>query len=348
MADILHLVDDAALGGVNRVLDNQLPLLQGEMQHGRKTVRTIWAIPARTAAKIVFVHFTVSWAKLPYLIALRLRCRGKLVLVEHSYTRAFERHCVPNQTRFRLMLRLAYGLFDHVVAVSYGQTEWLRAAKLVGPERLSTIQPCVDLSQFLTLPLPQRQAGPLRLASYGRLAPQKGLDILIEAMRLVDPQVAELRIAGKGPDAKALLAQAQGLPHVHIEPAFVDPVAFLAEVDAVILPSRWEAYGVVAVESRAAGRPILVAPIDGLVDHVREGTGFCIDGTGPAAIAAAIESLAKQDIRPLAYTERALVEHHFQNFIQHWRFLVTHLLQDSDGERRLSRQFRFLRHAWTG
>ena len=340
MVDVLHLVDDAALGGVNRVLDNQLPLLQGDLRHGRQIVRTTWAVPNRVTAKLVCVHFTVSWAKLPYLLALRWRCRGKLVLIEHSYTRAFERHCVPNKTRFRLMLRLSYSLFDHVVAVSYGQAEWLKAAKLVASDQLTTIQPCVDLSKFLDMPPPQGRTGPLRLGSYGRLAPQKGLDILIEAMRLVDPHVAELRIAGNGPDARALLAQAQGLPHVHVEAAFVDPVAFLAKVDAIILPSRWEAYGVVAVESRAAGRPILVSPIDGLVDHLREGAGFRIDGEGSVAMAAAIKRLAEVDLGPLADFERHAVEHRFADFIQHWRALVAMLLQPPARQGRIKQKIR--------
>ena len=47
-----------------------------------------------------------------------------------------------------------------------------------------------------------------------------------------------------------------------------DPVAAMAAVDAVAMPSRWEAYGLVAIEALAARRPLLVNDIDGLSDHI--------------------------------------------------------------------------------
>ena len=327
MVDVLHLVDDPALGGVNRVLANQLPQLQGEFIHERRMVRTVRNLPPFEPAKVVCVHFTVSWAKLPYLIALRRQCPGKLVLVEHSYTGAYEEHCVPDKKRFRSMLRLAYGLFDQVVAVSYGQAAWLRSADLVPFDRLTTIRQCVDLTAFLDVPLPPVRSGPLRLGSYGRLVTQKGYDILIEAMRLVDPDSAELHLAGHGPDAELLLAQASRLPHVFIETAFVNPVHFLAKVDAIILPSRWEAYGVVAVESRAAGRPILVSDVDGLSEQTREGAGLCMDASSPRAIAAAIKCLVRGDFPLLVSRARRSVNGHFEHFIQEWRNLTADLLQ---------------------
>jgi glycosyltransferase involved in cell wall biosynthesis len=254
-------------------------------------------------------------------------------LVEHSYTGAYEEHCVPDKKRFRSMLRLAYGLFDQVVAVSYGQAAWLRSADLVPFDRLTTIRQCSDLTAFLNVPSPRAHSGPLRLGSYGRLVAQKGYDILIEAMRLVDPDNAVLHLAGHGPDAELLLTQAAGLSHVFIDTAFVNPVHFLAEVDAIILPSRWEAYGVVAVESRAAGRPILVSDVDGLSEQTRDGAGFCMDASSPQAIATAIECLVRQDFPSLVNRARRSVNSHFEHFIQEWRNLTTDLLQShSAGE----------------
>ncbi|MFG6661001.1 glycosyltransferase [Sulfitobacter sp. 915] len=37
------------------------------------------------------------------------------------------------------------------------------------------------------------------------------------------------------------------------------------------LPSRWEAYGLVAIEALAAKRPLLVSGIDGLQNHIQKG-----------------------------------------------------------------------------
>tara|TARA_R110002020_G_scaffold234179_3_gene446131 strand:- start:9369 stop:9743 length:375 start_codon:yes stop_codon:yes gene_type:complete len=50
-----------------------------------------------------------------------------------------------------------------------------------------------------------------------------------------------------------------------------DPAEALATCDAIMMPSRWEAYGLVALEAMAARRPVLAASIDGLQDHIAEG-----------------------------------------------------------------------------
>jgi glycosyltransferase involved in cell wall biosynthesis len=56
-----------------------------------------------------------------------------------------------------------------------------------------------------------------------------------------------------------------------------DVAGFLAGVDVVAVPSRWEAYGMVANEAREAGRPVLVAPVDGLPEQVMGGGGLVVD-----------------------------------------------------------------------
>jgi glycosyltransferase involved in cell wall biosynthesis len=56
-----------------------------------------------------------------------------------------------------------------------------------------------------------------------------------------------------------------------------DVAGFLAGVDVVAVPSRWEAYGMVANEAREAGRPVLVAPVDGLPEQVQGGGGLVVD-----------------------------------------------------------------------
>lgn len=309
MPIILHLLDDTALGGVTRLLDSLLQTLGNTGAHEIRTVQTGWrpAPMLRSAGArpdIIVVHFTSAWRKLPFLASLRLRAPGaRIILVEHSYTGGFEERCVRQKGRFRAMLRLAYRMVDQVVAVSHGQADWLRRAGLVAQDRLVVI-PCVlDLAAFSALPLPQAPTLPMRLGAFGRFAPQKGFDVLIRAMRDVPPEIATLELAGYGPDEDSLRSAAADLPHVRIRDR-VDPVAFLAELDAVTMPSRWEAGAVSCWEARAAGRPMIVSDVDGLPEQVPPSIGIVVPPENAARLAAAIIDLARADRSAMAHSAR--------------------------------------------
>lgn len=320
---VLHLIDDSGMGGVTRVLNEYLPRLAADFTHQIVQVAPGWRLPASIRPDVVVVHFTLNWRKLPFLLSLRRQVRGaRLVLVEHSYTGAYERLCVASPRRFRTMLRLAYGMANQVVAVSHGQADWLRQAGLVGASSLIVIPNACDAGHFESVPALAERAGPLRLGAYGRYAPQKGFDLLVEAMRLVPPSVATLSLAGAGPDHAALLEAAQGLPHVSVGGAIAGARGFLAGVEAIVIPSRWEAFGLVAAEARAAGRPVLTAAVDGLIEQVGPGCGSLGALDTPERIAAAIIDFAGRDIHAMGEAARRSVAGAFDTTIAGWASLL--------------------------
>ena len=320
---VLHLIDDAGMGGVTRILNEYLPRLADGFSHRVVQVGPGRRLQATGRPDVVVIHFTMNWRKLPLLLALRRQCRGaRLVLVEHSYTEAYERLCVPRRRRFRTMLRLAYGMADRVVAVSCGQADWLSSAGLVKPSRLVVIANACDADSFAGVPpLPDR-TGPLRLGAYGRYVPQKGFDLLVAAMRLVPASAATLILAGSGPDHAVLAEAAQAMPHVTVGGPISNPQAFLADVDAVIVPSRWEAFGLVAAEARAAGRPVLAASVDGLVEQVRSDRGSVCALDTPERIAAAITDLAERDLAAMGAAARRSVAGAIDSTIAGWAALL--------------------------
>ncbi len=303
MIHVLHLIDDTGLGGINRTLDQHVDGLGAGFRVERLLVDATAAPPPLPEADVVVVHFTLAWRKLAFLARLRLRLGARrLVIVEHSYTEAFERRCVRSPARFRAMLRLGFAMAHAVVAVSEGQAAWLRATGLVPPAKLRVIRPTSDTAPMAAVPPLVAHGGPLRLGCYGRYAPQKGLFLLLEAMRLLPPGRVSLTLAGYGEEEAALRAAAADLPQVSIGPALSRPEAFLAEMDAIIMPSLWEAYGQVCAEARAAGRPVLVADLDGLSEQVPP--ALRIAGPTAAAIAERITWLAGQDLRALGESLR--------------------------------------------
>lgn len=321
MIRVLHLVDDPNLGGINRTLDSQGRSLGEGIVAERAHVTPSSAPPPLEGVDVVVIHFTLAWRKLPFLLRLRAAMgRRRLVIVEHSYTAAYEQCRVAKRGRFRLMLRLGMALADAVVAVSEGQARWLREASIVPARKLRVIEPTSDLTPFEAVPAIEPHAGPVRLGYYGRYAPQKGLEQLVAAMALLPPGLATLAMAGYGEDEAALRQAATGRPEITIGGPLSEPAGFLAGVDAIVMPSRWEAYGQVAAETRAAGRPILVADLDGLSEQVPP--ELRLPGPGAAVLAERIRWLAGQDMRALGEPLRASVAGARERHLASWALLI--------------------------
>lgn len=269
---VLHLIDDTTAGGVMRVLDflcSDRDLAQ-TADHEVKTVKRGKIIGNLGHADVIVSHLALSWRGLPSLVALRATYpRTPLVHVEHSYTEGFMTYNVPSIRRFKALLKLAFSFFDRIVCVSDGQANWMVSSRLVHTDKLSTIQSCVDLSAFRALPAP---TGPARVfGAIGRLDDQKGFDTLIRAFRQCPDPDIQLQIIGEGAKEHALKALAGNDTRIVFRGFQSNPVTALADVDVVLMPSRWEAYGLVAVEALAAGRRLLCHNIDGLSDHARHG-----------------------------------------------------------------------------
>ena len=192
------------------------------------------------------------------------------------------------------------------------------------PERKLTIIPQArDTSALAAVPPAAGRDGPLRLGGYGRYAHQKGFDLLIVAMRGVSPAVATLRLAGLGPDEDALRARAAGLPHVQVGGPVADLPAFLTGIDAAVVPSRWEAFGLVALEARAAGRPVIAARTDGLVEQIAPDAGLLCAPDSPHALAAAIHDLAGRDLAAMGEAARRSTAAAMGTTIDGWRNLLS-------------------------
>lgn len=320
---ILLLLADRNMGGVQSTMRS---LTQSRLaEHFRfelaapgEAAREI----ARLGPRLVIWKDASSWKRLPALAALRLR-GSRLAIHEHHYSEQFERHCVAHPGRFRLMLRLAYGLADRVIAISDAQAAWMRAQRLAGADRIAVIHECANIAPLFAVPARNPQK-PLVLAAYGRFARQKGFDLLLDAMKQIAPADALLRLAGAGPDEARLREQAAGMEHVEFVGAISDIAGFLAACDAVVIPSRWEPWGLVCQEAKAAGRPVIASGADGLAEQM-SGCGMVVPPDDPGAIAAAIREFcdaAPGMLREWGSRGREAVAEAQEQYLRAWeRFL---------------------------
>src|SRR5262249_26776762 len=99
--------------------------------------------------------------------------------------------------------------------------------------------------------------------------PAKALDVLIDAMRMVD---AKLVLAGEGPLEADLRARAEGLD-VTFLPYEAPPARYLKGFGVYVLSSRWEAFPIGPLEAMACGVPQVVTAVGGTRESVVPETG---------------------------------------------------------------------------
>jgi len=139
-----------------------------------------------------------------------------------------------------------------------------------------------------------RPAGRVTIGAVGRLVPQKGFDVLIEALALLGRDDVVVRVAGGGPLRRPLLDQAVQLG-VADRVEFTGVLArddlhrFLHEADIIAAPSRWDAFPQAVCDAQALGKLVIGAAVDGILEQVddRE-TGLLCPPSDAKALAAAI------------------------------------------------------------
>ena len=133
---------------------------------------------------------------------------------------------------------------------------------------------------------------------------QKGVDVALRA--LADPALVgselPLVLAGDGPDEAALRALADRLG-VGARLRWAGRVegaakrALMAGAAAVLVPSRYETFGMVAAEAMAAGAAVVASDVDCLRDVVAHAGGVLVPPERPDALAAAVAALLADPAR---------------------------------------------------
>jgi glycosyltransferase involved in cell wall biosynthesis len=325
---ILFLISDKKMGGVMTMVDS----LTRSSLSKRFDFKTVCmdaneAIHERVIPDVVVINKACTWKRIPNLLWLYIRKRKtKVVIIEHHYTAGFETHQVPDKQRFRLMLKISYALADRVVAVSDAQADWMFKNNLVAWDKLYQINPAVKLKDFLEVSDRQPRTE-IHLAAYGRFCQQKGFDILLEAMKLIPQQTVNLYLGGEGPDKDDLKELALGLNHVKFCGQIEDVPEFLEGCDAVVISSRWEPFGLVCMEAKAAGKPVIASDIDGLREQVRD-CGVLVPPEDPVKLASAIASLGESDLLTWGQNGRNSVKDAREQFLTQWENFLVELTQN--------------------
>ena len=224
----------------------------------------------------------------------------------------------PNE-RLRVEMEIV-GCSDVVVANSENEQEQLHHLYGANVDRVEIVPLGVEQALFSpgnpnaakdALGLP---TGPI-LLFIGRLQSLKGVDVAISTLRAMDHENATLVIVGGASGQEGSLYEseirnlANNLP-AGKKVAFIPPQphhilsTYYRAADIVIVPSRSESFGLVALEAAACGVPVVASSVGGLQNLIEDGkTGLLIEGWDPVEYAQAVDYLLSN---PFKTTEIAM------------------------------------------
>lgn len=212
------------------------------------------------------------------------------------------------------------GCADVVIASCEPEAQQLRSFYNAPPERIELAPPGVEHALFSPGNQDGARAalglgrGPV-LLFVGRIQPLKRPLVAVETMACLAREDARLLVVG-GPSGAEGEVEYQRLQDRIQNLGLAERVTlvpprphhwlstYYRAADVVLVPSRSESFGLVALEAAASGTPVVAAPVGGLrsvVDHGR--TGFLVDDATPEAFAVQVAALIDN---PLLAAEMAL------------------------------------------
>jgi len=192
-------------------------------------------------------------------------------------------------------------LFRTVDWVNTCSDSVLSQARELLPEIVSrscVIRNALEPSRYKPQPLP---FDPPQLLCIGRLVPEKGFDTALTAFAAVTKHFPKARLAmvGDGPQRQNLIEQEMKLG-LGSSVQFYGTVApekiaeRINEATLVLVPSRLEGFGLVALEAALMARPVVAMNVGGLPEIVRHHhTGLLVEPENSLALAEAVICLLR-------------------------------------------------------
>jgi len=211
---------------------------------------------------------------------------------------------------------------DRIVAATpaeLAQLQWLYQSDV---RNIVVIPPGVDLSHLYPIPTDEAKevigvpASGHMLLFVGRIEPLKGLDVLIEALALINQEgILDtcrlcLSVIGGDPEAtnEQMNSEMKRLQTLREKFGLQDMITFLGQrsqdtlpyyysaAEAVVVPSHYESFGMVALEAMACGTPVVASQVGGLAFLVQDGeTGFHVPDGDAQALSERLTVLLKDN-----------------------------------------------------
>jgi glycosyltransferase involved in cell wall biosynthesis len=331
--------EDPAIGEIHVLVNKkdaeqwflELPVIFHEYDASRSirdvipTVRDIGGLLRNIKPDVVVLHNTYAglWGR------LITNKTWRTIYCAHGWS--FAQNIKPHQ-------RLLYGVAEcllsfrceAIVSISRYEYNLARRFGVVGA-RHYLIRHGVPPVERMTEPSLPLNPSAINLAFVGRFEQQKGIDILREIFE--DQELAGIHLWLVG-------GAVRGTPDIAFPPranitrlgwlSRAQTDAVLQQVDALIVPSRWEGFGLVAIESMRSNRGVLASRVGGLTDIVEDGVnGRFMDIANIPACRALLKTLTKHDLAQMGDAAFATYQEYFQwrNCYASWQTAILNVLE---------------------
>lgn len=209
-------------------------------------------------------------------------------------------------------------LADRIIAATPAEVDQLTSLYQADPDKITVVPPGVDRSHFYPIPKDEARAAigipaDARMILFvGRIEPLKGVDVLLRALAVMRDDchmqrcAFHLAIIGGDPSGSAENTNSEifRLKNLCHELDLDDTVVFLGKRDQttlpyyysaaeiLVMPSYYESFGMVALESMACGTPVVASHTGGLAYLVQNGVnGFTVSGGDARGLARRLSQL---------------------------------------------------------
>ncbi len=262
--------------------------------------------------------------------AVTAGCRNT-VLTVHNFI-IYEEVPLAKKIIFKYGEQLLSRVTSKIITVSQALKDDLIANYKIAPDKLIPIYNGIDTSKYKDNPVNHSDraqygiiSGTEVVGTVARMAPQKGLNYLIEAAAVISQTSPEKAreitfiIAGDGPLRSELedLAGRLGVRDKVLFPGYVQNIpGLLSCLDIFVIPSIAEGLSITTIEAMAAGLPVVASRVGGLPELVRQGeTGFLVEPRDPRGLADALLRLLadREARRQLGHNGRLLATQQFSS-----------------------------------
>ena len=237
------------------------------------------------------------------------------VIIENMSPFPFDIFITPHKTLVKPLIRAYQGASLNIAVSNHQKFSMQR----FGIKNLDILPNFIRDEAFY--PDAKKRSGDyIKLLFIGRLEHQKGVDVLLQSMKLLDLKnnKMSLTIVGNGSLEKQLKSLTDSLEiseHIHwMGLKLEDDIPEIIRAhDIFILPSRHESFGIVCLEAMASGLPCVVTKCGGPEDIITNEVGILVDKENPKMLSQAIQKLA--DTLPVFEKEkiRNYYEEHFSS-----------------------------------
>ncbi|MFJ3428866.1 glycosyltransferase [Pseudomonas fragi] len=247
--------------------------------------------------KIVHIHSTFAGVTLRPLIWILYR-KVKAIYCPHGW--AWDRPMSRWKRTLTIWIEKALShLCKRIICIS--QHEKNTAIKIgINESKLSVVlngmgcAPCPSTKQYAAWPGSGR-----KLLFIGRFDNQKGVDIFCDSLRQLKNKASGIIVGDYVLGDSEQLELPSNARHIGWLTA-EDLQSLYLTADILIVPSRWEGFGLVAVEAMRAGLPVIASNVGGLAEVVEDNaTGILIDPNSVQALVDAINRLSLESLKEM-------------------------------------------------